>query len=234
MVSSPTLRRLERETLRQASRVFAISPASRAGLAEAGGLDPETIAILPIPVDTVLFAPSPDEEWRAQLEDAPTLVYVGRRDDPRKNLPLLLDAFRAIRRDRPTTRLLLVGSGPATREHEGLEVAGEVPDVARLLRQGTLFVLPSLQEGFGIAAAEALACGLPVVTTPSGGPEDLVERSGGGCVLEGFSSVELASTVLALLREPDTLERMRAAGRAYVAQEHAPTRFRKLLGDALR
>ena len=82
-----------------------------------------------------------------------------------------------------------------------------MPSVAAHLRRATLFVLPSWQEGFGIAAAEALATGLPVVTTPSGGPEALVRDSGGGVVLEGFSAEELASTVRELLADPPRLER---------------------------
>ena len=232
-ISARTLRRLERETLRGATRVYATSPASRNAVAEAGGLDPEDVGLLPIPVDPSRFSPAPEAVWREGLEH-PTLAFVGRADDPRKNLPVLLEAFAAVRQHIPAARLVLVGPGAAAVAAPGVEATGEVTDVADVLRQATIFVLPSLQEGFGIVVAEALACGVPVVTTPSGGPEDLVRRSGGGRVLKGFDAEELAETVAELLADPGTLAAMRKAGREHVAREHAPLRFRALLAEALR
>jgi phosphatidylinositol alpha-mannosyltransferase len=231
-VSARTLRKLERETLQRATRVYATSPASRAAVAEAGGLDPQHVGLLPIPVDTARLSPGPDTAWRDGLE-RPTLVFVGRGDDPRKNLPLLLEAFALLRRQVPAVRLVLAGPGTTALAAPGVEPAGEVSDVADVLRKATIFVLPSLQEGFGIVAAEALACGVPVVTTPSGGPEDLVRGSGGGRVLEGFTAAELAATLEELIDDPATLMAMRAAGRAYVEREHAPSHFRELLEAAL-
>jgi glycosyltransferase involved in cell wall biosynthesis len=81
----------------------------------------------------------------------------------------------------------------------GVETTGVVPDVATVLRECALFVLPSRQEGFGIAVAEALACGVPAIVTPSGGPEELVRSSGGGHVTAGWSERELADAILGLL-----------------------------------
>jgi glycosyltransferase involved in cell wall biosynthesis len=224
-VNAPTLRRLERRVLERAERVYATSPWSRASVARAGGLAEDAVGILPIPVDIDAFSPS--EDWSATFE-RPMLAFVGRADDTRKNVRLLLDALPLM----PEARVLLIGSSTAD-VPERVEATGPVPSVAEHLRRATLFVLPSRQEGFGIAAAEALAAGLPVVTTPSGGPEALVNESGGGVVLSGFSPEELAATVRELLADPARLEEMRRRGHEYVAREHSPTRFRELLAEAL-
>jgi phosphatidylinositol alpha-mannosyltransferase len=213
--------------LRGAERVYATSPWSRASVARAGGLTDEDVGILPIPVDLDAFAPAPDEEWRATLE-APVLAFVGRADDTRKNVRLLLDTLPLL----PEARVLLIGQPPAEVPLR-VEATGSVPSVGPHLRRATVFVLPSRQEGFGIVAAEALAAGLPVVTTPSGGPEALVKESGGGVVLSGFSPEELSATVRELLGDPARLEEMRRRGHEHVAREHSPARFRKLLAEAL-
>jgi phosphatidylinositol alpha-mannosyltransferase len=188
-------------------------------------LPEEKVGILPIPVDVQAFTPS--DQWSAAPEQ-PMLAFVGRADDTRKNVRLLLDALPLL----PEARVLLIGSAPSGLP-DRVEATGPVPSVAEHLRRATLFVLPSRQEGFGIVAAEALAAGLPVVTTPSGGPEALVAESGGGVVLEGFSPEELAASVRTLLGDPARLEEMRRRGREYVLREHSPARFRELLAEAL-
>jgi glycosyltransferase involved in cell wall biosynthesis len=231
-LSGPTLRRLERETLRGAARLYATSPASRAAIASAASLDERDVGILPIPVDPERFRPLDDDAWQAGLA-RPTIVFAGRGDDPRKNVGLLLDAFDLVRRRLPDARLVLAGTPPAGALPDGAEAVGEVGDVGEVVRRCAVFALPSRQEGFGIVAAEALACGVPVVTTPSGGPEALVRESGGGLVLSGFSAEELASTLTDLLGDAARLAAMRAAGREHVTREHSPERFRSLLGEAL-
>lgn len=228
--SASTLLRLERETLRRASRLFATSSGSRAAIAAAAEMGTSAIEILPIPVDIERFAPVEDAEWN----DRPRLVFVGRGDDPRKNVDLLLDAFTVVRTRIPDAELVLVGRPPRRALPVGAAALGDVDDVATVLRRATIFVLPSLQEGFGVVVAEALACGVPVVTTPSRGPEELVRASGGGRVLSGFGVEELAETVSELLDNPGTLAAMRAAGREHVEREHSPERFRSLLANALQ
>jgi glycosyltransferase involved in cell wall biosynthesis len=104
--------------------------------------------------------------------------------------------------------------------------------VAVPLRECALLVSSSRQEGFGIAVAEALACGVPVVSTPSGGPEELLALSGGGRVTRGFDERELAEAIVSMLGDEAALRELRAGGRAYVEREHAPEHFRELLGAA--
>jgi glycosyltransferase involved in cell wall biosynthesis len=225
-VNAPALRRLERRVLAGARRVYGISPSSARSLAQAGRLDESSVGVLPIPVDLDRYTPAPG--WEETLAD-PVLVFVGRANDPRKNAVLLLDAVAQL----PGVRLLLVGDPPAGPLPERVEATGFVPSIVPSLHRGTLFVLPSHQEGFGIVAAEAMAAGLPVVTTPSGGPEALVRDSGGGVVLSGFTPEELVTTVRGLLADPARLAEMRRRGREYVAREHSPARLRELLAEAL-
>ena len=232
-ISIRRLRAIERRVLSNAARVYATSAASRAQVALSAGLHDQDVQVLPIPIELEQFQPATDEVWRHALE-APVLTFVGRADDPRKNVHLLLTAFAEVRASRPDARLRLVGTPPAGAVPEGIEVVGPVADVATELRHAAIFVLPSLQEGFGIVAAEALAAGLPVITTPCGGPEELIRESGGGRVLETFEAGELAHAIVALTDDFEAATAMRSSGREYVQRVHNPIRFRELLGTALR
>jgi glycosyltransferase involved in cell wall biosynthesis len=223
---------LERKVLRGAARLHATSPRSQAEVAAIAGVPVSDVGILPIPVDLDRLQPAPDEDWREAVSQG-VLTFVGRADDPRKNVALLLEAFAEVRMSHPEARLRLVGRPPRGPLPPGVEATGEVSDVGAELRRAAIFVLPSRQEGFGIVAAEAMACGLPVVTTPSGGPEDLVLRSGGGQVVSSFAAGELAATLTSLLAAGARLQEMRDRGLGHVRREHAPDRFRELLSAAL-
>jgi glycosyltransferase involved in cell wall biosynthesis len=228
--NAPLLLRLERDVLVGATAVFGISPSSRDGLARAGRRS--DVGVLPIPIDLEHFSPEPDDQWQARLE-RPDVVFVGRGDDPRKNVRLLLDAWTSVRKAVPGAQLRLVGRRPLGVLPAGVEARGVVTDVAAELRTAALFVLPSRQEAFGIVAAEALACGVPVVSTPCGGPEELITQSGGGHVITSFDPDELAATVAQLLADAPQLLAMRTAGRSYVVAEHSQARFRERLAPLL-
>lgn len=197
-------------------------------VAAAAGLPEDAVDILPLPVDVDALAPEPDDAWLARLAD-PVLAFVGRADDPRKNVRLLLDALPLV----PEARVRLIGDPPRDPLPQRVEATGRVDSIAEHLRTATLCVLPARQEGFGIAAAEALAAGVPVVTTPSGGPEELIRRSGGGRVLTGWSPEELAATCRELLEDAATLAGLRRRGREYVVREHSPARLRTRVAELL-
>jgi glycosyltransferase involved in cell wall biosynthesis len=231
--SAPGLLLLERSTVRAARVRWTISPASRDALAAAAGIPASEIRVVPIPIDARQYTPLPDDEWDRGL-DAPELIFVGRADDPRKNIGLLLDAFVRIRSSVPNATLKLVGSRPRRPLPAGVEAIGTIDSVADVLRRASLLVLPSLQEGFGIVVAESLAAGVPTLVTPCGGPEDLVRSSGGGAVLSSFDDVELADRAVAFLTDRERLFQMRRRGREYVISEHNPTHLQTALAEALR
>jgi glycosyltransferase involved in cell wall biosynthesis len=122
--------------------------------------------------------------WRyrdREAADPPALLTVARLVS-RKQLGLAIDAVAALRdhHDIEAT-YTIVGDGPlrsrlAARaaEHDWLTVAGYVDDLQRVYDAHDLFVLPSKHEAFGMVFLEALACGLPCVTTPTGGQTDIV------------------------------------------------------------
>lgn len=137
-----------------------------------------------------------------------------------KRVKDVVRVFSRIRRAMPAT-LLMVGDGPerdlAEKEARELEVAadvrflGRLDTVASLLQQSDLFVLPSQSESFGLAALEAMACGVPVVGSRAGGLPEVVEDGISG-ILEPAGSVEaMGRRAVELLRDPERHAGMVAA-----------------------
>ncbi len=134
--------------------------------------------------------------------------------------------FARVRAALPTSRLLLVGDGPerpaVEAEVRALNLTAEVTflgeqlDVAPLLQRSHLFLLPSDSESFGLAALEALSCGVPVVASDVGGLPDLIAPGETG-FLHPVGDVEaMAASALKLLTDPALHARFSAAARARV------------------
>lgn len=135
--------------------------------------------------------------------------------------------FARIRRAMPAT-LIMVGDGPdrdaAEHEARDLEVAGDVrflgrlDSVVTLLQASDLFLLPSQSESFGLAALEAMACGIPVVASRAGGLPEVITDGVDG-ILEPPGSVEaMGRRSVELLRDRDRHRRMGEAALAKATQ----------------
>lgn len=180
---TPITERIEDRVLRQADAVQVENPSMfdyARLLGRERGVD---VRYAPPGIDARWYRP--DDECR--LAKAPYVLTVSRLDDPRKNLGLLLDAFAAVE---PARRagVKLVFAGAATPPpafwqrvdalglRESVRVVQRPPatELLRLYQQARVFALPSDEEGLGMVLLEAMACGVPVISTRSGGPEGIL------------------------------------------------------------
>jgi len=160
--------------------------------------------------------------------DAPLAVYVGRLHQA-KGLRHLAAAFKKIVARRSNARLWLVGHGPdrgalIDRVHD-LDLRGRIvlpgvfDDVEELLHAADVFVLPSHEEGMSISLLEAMAAGVPVVTTDIPGNRPLVTDGQHGLLVPPGDVPALAEAIARVLDEPETATRLAAAARRRV-EEH--------------
>lgn len=177
----------------------------------AAGFDASRLAVIPYGVDTALFAPGASAPRRGFR-----VLYVGRLT-VLKGLEQLLDAFSTSAE--PDWILRLVGNPkpdtPPLRVRRGrLEHVRNVPRIAlpAIYRDADVFVLPTLGEGLGLVALEAMACGLPVVVTPSG-PGEVVRDGVDGFVVPPGDTATLGECLRVLAGSPDLRARMGAAAR---------------------
>jgi N-acetyl-alpha-D-glucosaminyl L-malate synthase BshA len=181
------------------------------------------IEVIPNFVDTKRFAPA----LRTHRDEK--LLVHSSNFRPLKRVGDVLRIFELIRRRR-RCRLALVGDGPdrlaletevrARGLEDGVSFLGERLDFVEVLGQADVFLLPSEQESFGLAALEALSCGIPVVASHVGGLPEVV-REGMDGFLRPVGGVEaMAAAVDRILEDADLSSRLRAA-----AREGAMARF---------
>lgn len=154
------------------------------------------------------------------------IAYVG-RIVPHKNLTLLIDALMVLQRRGMTPRVSIVGDGPNRREMErrarpliNVSFLGELDsedEVWATLKGARVLALPSLREGFGLVALEALALGTPVITVdhPANAAAEMIGQGGGGLIVATDPEL-LADALQRVLVEDDLYESLSAKGRVAV------------------
>ena len=202
-----------------ADRVVCVSEAVRARMEE-GGVPAERLIVIPDFVDCAHYQPA--AVAAAPLDFGPTIVSVGRLT-PEKGHRLLVEAMPAVLRKVPEARLVLCGQGPeeaALRARAGalgvaarITLVGFAEDVRPLVAAADVVAMPSLSEGLGVAALEAMAMGRPVVASDAGGLPEAVADGGTGVVVPKGRVEPLAAALVALLSDPARARQMGEAGR---------------------
>ena len=178
--------------------------------------------VVPGGVDLDAFAPA------AEREADPTILFSGAVDEPRKGVPILLEALPIMAETEPGVQLWLSGPGDPSPFLEG--APAEARERTQVLglgdadrqheRYGRAWVttLPSKFDSFGMALVESLACGTPLVTTTHSAPQELVTMGVTGEVCEPDDPQDLARACLRgfdLARRPETVDACRAAAERF-------------------
>jgi glycosyltransferase involved in cell wall biosynthesis len=164
-------------------------------------LRPERVVAVPLAASPA-FRPVP-----APVEE-PYFLFVGTLE-PRKNLPALVEAWRAVKREHPV-RLVLAGRRradcPELPEEPGLVLAGEVSEeqLPALYSGALAFVYPSLYEGFGLPVLEAMQCGACVIASRA------VAEAAGDAALYADGAEGIARAMRGVLEHPDVVGERRA------------------------
>ena len=215
-----------RRALRTADSIIAVSRHTAMDLARLGRLDPARIEVIPLAGSLPIGTDDPAPALERLRIPRPYALFVG-TFEPRKNLVRLIRAYRRAALEIPHT-LVLAGplgwrSGPIHREL-ALRGAGRVvvtgpvseTDLDALHRGADAFVYPSLYEGFGLPVLDAMARGVPVITSNTSSLPELVGTA--AVQVSPASTAELATALERLLSDADWRASLAAAGRARAAE----------------
>ncbi|MGP4004112.1 glycosyltransferase family 4 protein [Streptomyces sp. 8N706] len=206
--------------LEKISARIAVSEYARRTLVEHLGGD---AVVIPNGVDVDFFADAePKAEWQGD-----TIGFIGRIDEQRKGLPVLMKALPGILQDRPGTRLLVAGRGDEKEAVSGLpaevrervEFLGMVSDEdkARLLRSVDLYVAPNTGgESFGIILVEAMSAGAAVLASDLDAFAQVLDGGEAGELFANEDADALARTAVRLLGAPERLAELRERGSRHV------------------
>jgi glycosyltransferase involved in cell wall biosynthesis len=189
-----------RRAAQQATRLLTSSESSKRQLVDCYGVQPDDVVVIPFGVDHSIYHPraagGPEVLDRAGGDGARPYVLFVAQLHPRKNLVVLREAMtRLIQRGYPHSLVIvggppLDGSDPAAAVREATSdlpgTSGRVVhlsgiqegELAAVMAGAAVFCLPSLMEGFGLPALEAMACGVPVVVSDRGALPELVADAG--------------------------------------------------------
>ena len=214
---------VQRWMLRKAARAFAVSRELAQAMVTEIGVAPDRFEVIYNGVDTQRFNARPP--GARQATRSPVVIGTVGRLVSVKNYPLLLRAVQKLPSSLPWT-LRFIGDGPERAKLEALarelqiearvEFLGHSENVAALLDDLDIFVLPSISEGMSNTLLEAMAAGVAVVASDVGGNPEIIEAGRSGLLFASGDVDGAARQIESLLADPSLRARIAAAGNARV------------------
>ena len=213
--------RMQVRVARQLPAIVTVSESSRADIADQMGVDPARMTVVPVGVDHTVFRPQPD------VAPVPgRLMVTSSSDVPMKGLVPLLEAVAKLRTERRVELVVVGRPRPGGRVARAIHRLGlddgtvrcvsgiSDRDLAHSYAEAEVAVVPSLYEGFSLPAVEAMACGVPVVTTTGGALPEVVGSDGDtGLLVPPDDPGALAAAIARLLDDAALRARLGEAGR---------------------
>jgi glycosyltransferase involved in cell wall biosynthesis len=218
--------RMQKRVARQVPRIITVSSSSKRDIVEQYGIRSEQLAVVPIGVDHTHFRPRPD------VPRVPgRIMTTASADVPFKGLLPLVEALAKLRTERPDAHLVVVGrvsaKSPVTAAIDRLGIADAVrfesgisdARMVELYAEAQVAVVPSLYEGFSLPAVEAMACGVPLVTTTGGALPEVVGEDGVTALLVTPGDAgALAIAMERVLSDPALAARLSEAARRRILE----------------
>jgi phosphatidylinositol alpha-mannosyltransferase len=219
-----SLWRLAQSALEKVSARIAVSPAARNTMQEFMGGD---AVIIPNGVNVASFAKHRKSNFSYSVR--PQIMFLGRIDEPRKGLSILLQALDLLAKQSLDFELIVVGPGEANNLSEQIsediqervQFIGRVSDEekARLLGHSDLYIAPNTGgESFGIVLLEAMAAGTPVLASDIPAFSAVLDDGQHGMLFENTNAQDLADKISQLLSNQELREQLAQAGISRAAQ----------------
>ena len=215
---------------KKATRIIAVSDSVKRELIEED-VPPGSIESIANGVDLELYEPYGDKpamRRRCRLPERNTIIYTGRLS-PEKGIDVLVRSFALLVMTQ-SCQLLIIADGPEQEavvqliaEHDlngSVLLVAKVEEVVPYLKASDLFVLPSRFEGLSNALLEAMACGLPVISTRVGGSRDIIEDGVNGLLVEVDATDQLRDAMERILCDRQLAANLGANARAAVQAKH--------------
>lgn len=207
---------IEKRAITAVDRIIAVSNFTKERVIRKYGIDAAKIQV--VPNGTSLYQQPINRERAAASstnepfpQDKPILLFVGRVDDPRKGLDLLLNALKLVIMDIPAT-LVIAGAGDQTKPRRLVESLGlsdntffmgcvDEQKLIELYMLCDVFVCPSTLEGFGLTVIEAMSFNKPVIATAVGALPELINDGVNGLLVKPNDPCALARAIVTILTD---------------------------------
>ena len=200
---------IKNNCLKKTSHTIAISSPNYKLLNEYYKISKDQISLIHNGIETEKYLEN-TEKAELPIEPGDIVITCIAELHKRKGHQYLLDAFRKLKLEAPRLHLFLIGTGPLEYELKekyadlrSVHFLGWRKDIPQILKASDIFILPSLKEAFGLVVLEAMASGVIVIATNTGGTIDIIENEKTGYLIPPADSDKIIETIFKILQNPD-------------------------------